>query len=253
MNQPKQELMEKHPDWYAVSKNNESCVDNPPYVGYYRWLCPNNSEAVDYLIEMYKELAGIDGISGIHFDYIRYCDIFLPVALQPKYNLVQDHEMPEYDFCYCSRCRTGFEKEYGEDPMYLTDPAMLEKWKEWRLNSIVKVANRITREIKKVKDIPVTAAVFPTPQMASRMVRQDWGRFEIDAVCPMLYNQFYNEDINWIGECVKEGIETMQYKKDLYAGIMVNYVAEPEQFKAAIETALDNRSQRVLCFLMRGI
>ncbi|MFO7617243.1 MAG: hypothetical protein R6V75_08320 [Bacteroidales bacterium] len=92
--------MEQHPEWYAVNRLGQSVIDHPPYVNYYRWLCPSRPEVRDLLVRDYASLAAIDGISGVHLDYVRYSDIYLPVGLLPKYNLVQDHEMPEFDYCY---------------------------------------------------------------------------------------------------------------------------------------------------------
>lgn len=253
MIRPDKEFMETHKDWYAVNKNNESCVDNPPYVDYYRWLCPNEPKVIEYLVNDYLELAKIDGIAGIHLDYIRYCDIFLPTILQRKYNLVQDHEMPEFDYCYCHRCREGYKKEFGYDPIDLQDSASQEQWKEWRLKAVVNVANTIAEEVKVQTGKLVTAAVFPTPKMSVDMVRQDWGKFELDAVFPMLYNGFYNKEVEWIGQCVKEGITSMEYKKDLYAGIMIRHIQEPDQFKIVIKSVLDNGAKGVVFFSARNL
>jgi hypothetical protein len=33
-------------------------------------------------------------------DYVRYPDVILGADLQPKYNIVQDTELPEYDYGY---------------------------------------------------------------------------------------------------------------------------------------------------------
>ena len=38
----RRELLDKHPDWYAVNRKGESCHDKPAYVDYYRFLCPNH-------------------------------------------------------------------------------------------------------------------------------------------------------------------------------------------------------------------
>lgn len=35
----RRELLDKHPDWYAVNRKGESCHDKPAYVDYYRFLC----------------------------------------------------------------------------------------------------------------------------------------------------------------------------------------------------------------------
>ena len=53
---------------------------------------------------------------------------------------------------------------------------------------------------------PITAAVFPTPAIARRLVRQAWDEWPLDRVFPMLYHSFYLEDIPWIGDGVREGM-----------------------------------------------
>jgi hypothetical protein len=35
------ELRREHPEWYCVSREGRSTADHPPYVGYYRFLCPS--------------------------------------------------------------------------------------------------------------------------------------------------------------------------------------------------------------------
>ncbi|HLP15669.1 MAG TPA: putative glycoside hydrolase [Bacteroidota bacterium] len=248
-------FMAAHKDWYAVNKNNASCVDAPPYVGYYRWFCPNEPEVVKYLIDQYVELAKIDGIEGIHLDYIRYCDIFLPVGLQPKYHLVQDHEMPEYDYCYCHRCREGFKKEYGRDPIELSadDSSAQRQWRDWRLQAVVRIVDSIAQNVHGRTGKYVSAAVFPTPAISVTMVRQDWSKFRVDAVCPMLYHNFYNKGVDWIGECVKEGLATMEYKKVLHAGIMVHQLTDPGQFTKAVHSAFVNGAGGVVLFAANAL
>ena len=241
-------LMTEHRDWYAVSRNNESCIDKPPYVNYYRLLCPTSKGVQDYLHNKYMEIAKIDGVVGVHFDYIRYCDVYLPIGLQPKYNLVQDHEMAEYDFCYCERCRKLFKEEFGRDPLTMNDPANDLDWRNWRLKQVVNIVNTITPDVKKETGKWVTAAVFPTPRIAKRIVRQDWGKFKIDAVMPMLYIKDYNAGIPWIGERVKEGIETMEVKKKIFSGFHLGHIPTPKEIKEAIATAMNNGASGVVLF-----
>ncbi len=64
----------EHPDWYAVNRNHESVLDKPPYVGYYRWLCPSNEGVRKVIAEDYRQIASIPGLGGVHLDYVRYCD-----------------------------------------------------------------------------------------------------------------------------------------------------------------------------------
>lgn len=242
------EIMAKHKDWYTVSREGVNVVDNPPYVDYYHFMCPRNPEVKEYLIQEYLKIARIPGIASIHFDYIRYCDVYLPDALQPHYGLVQDHEMAPYDFCYCDRCRAAFKKEYGRDPMELEDPSKDKDWAAFRLEPIVDIVNTVAARVKKETGVAASAAVFPTPEMSRTHVRQDWSRFEIDAVCPMIYNGFYNKPISWIGETVKEDVETMGTPKTLLAGVYVPDIKETEKMNEAIDQALDNGAKGVVFF-----
>lgn len=247
---PDSVFVHKHADWYSVNRNGESCVDKPPYVGYYRIFCPREPKVKEYLTKIYLDYAKIDGVAGVHFDYIRYCDVYLPKELQPHYHLNQTYEMPEYDYCYCHRCRSAYKAKTGIDPITMKDPAASKDWADFRLKAIVDLVNDITKQVKKKTGKVVTAAVFPTPAMAKRMVRQDWGNFKIDAVCPMLYHNFYGEDIDWIGKCVKEGVSTMAVKKELHAGLYMGDLKDPQRLKAAIESAMDNGANGVVFFMV---
>ena len=48
MNKGVKEIMDLHPEWYAVSREGKSCITEPPYVDYYRWLCPSKPEVQQY-------------------------------------------------------------------------------------------------------------------------------------------------------------------------------------------------------------
>ncbi|MCK5820661.1 MAG: hypothetical protein KAH17_02200, partial [Bacteroidales bacterium] len=209
-----------HPEWYAVNHNGESVLDKPPYVGYYKWLCPSNTEVRKLLREDYMATAQLPGMSGVHLDYVRYCDIFLPIGLQPKYNLVQDYEMPEFDYCYCDTCRSKFEATNGYDPLSLDDPSRDEAWHQFRLDQIVELVHEIVDGVHQVGSV-TTGAVFPTPAMSRRMVRQDWSRFNLDAYQPMLYHNSYLEDTHWIAKSIGEAREELGPKPPIYAGMLI--------------------------------
>ena len=86
INRPGDKEAEKHPEWYAVSRDGKSCFDQPPYVGYYKWMCPTRKESRDHVLSLVAGLAKVSGVASVHLDYIRYSDIYLPVGLLPKYN-----------------------------------------------------------------------------------------------------------------------------------------------------------------------
>jgi len=247
------DYMKEHPEWYTINRLGNSVVDKPPYVGYYRWLCPSRPEVRDLLVKDYRDLARIPGIKGVHLDYVRYCDIFLPVGLLPKYNLVQDTEMPEFDYCYCPLCRSIFKQKNGYDPMDQKDPSADSAWHQFRLDQLVSVVRDIAKAVHQVDSV-ITAAVFPTPEISRRMVRQDWARFDLDAYLPMLYHKFYLKPTDWIGECIAATRQEIGTKIPLYAGLMINpRIFNPEVLTRTLRQIKDSGGQGIAAFMASGI
>ncbi|HEX6559497.1 MAG TPA: hypothetical protein VF021_08540, partial [Longimicrobiales bacterium] len=79
--------LQEHPEWYGVSRSGHSTAVKPPYVDYYRFLCPNRPEVQQYLRAQIRQLADVPGIKSVHLDYIRFPDVILPVGLWSKYHL----------------------------------------------------------------------------------------------------------------------------------------------------------------------
>jgi hypothetical protein len=90
----------------------------------------------------------IPEIKSVHLDYIRYPDVILPIQLQPTYDIVQDREFPEYDYCYCDACRSKFRDLHGEDPMDLEKPEDHEAWNRFRYNQITHLVNEIAISVR---------------------------------------------------------------------------------------------------------
>jgi uncharacterized lipoprotein YddW (UPF0748 family) len=240
-------LMEAHPEWYAVNRNGKSCAVSPPYVDYYRWLCPNREEVRAYLEQKTRSILEKDYVDGIHLDYIRYCDVILPVNLWSKYGLVQTQELGEFDFCYCEVCRNDFKKIKGVDPLQLQYPDQNLSWRKFRYDSITRLVNSlylIAQEYKK----EISAAVFPTPEVAKRLVRQDWANWNLHRIFPMLYHGFYQEDVSWIGTGVKEGTLAISQSVRLYAGLFLPDFKSMEELKAGIHESLANGADGISLF-----
>jgi len=241
-------LRRQHPQWYAVSREGKSCADHPPYVGHYRWLCPSREPVYEFLRDELVATAGIDGLAGVHFDYIRYPDVILPVALQPRYGLVQDREFPEYDYCYCEVCRAKFQQQGGEDPLKMQDPTQNKAWRQYRYDSVTRLVNRLVDAIHQAQPgVKVTAAVFPTPDIARKLVRQDWPKWRLDAVMPMMYHRYYKKDVTSIGPWTREGVEALPADRPLYSGLFVPSLQPPE-LAHATELALENGARGVCLF-----
>ncbi|NOR87865.1 MAG: hypothetical protein GQ527_09670, partial [Bacteroidales bacterium] len=88
------------PEYLSVNDLGKSLAEEKAYVGYYKFMSPALAEVHQFVKSKVAELQRIDGIAGIHLDYIRYVDVFLPKGLLPKYQLIQDDILPEFDYGY---------------------------------------------------------------------------------------------------------------------------------------------------------
>ena len=241
------ELVTEHPEWYSKNRNGESCADKPPYVNYYRWLCPSRPEVQQYLEQQVSDILDKDYIDGIHLDYVRYCDVILPVNLWAKYSIVQTSELPQYDYCYCDVCRASFKEKYGIELSDIEYPEASLSWRLFRYGNIARVVNSLSTIAHQHKKL-ITAAVFPTPEVARRNVRQDWTNFKLDGVCPMIYHGFYKEKVSWIGDAVAEGVHFLAGKFPLYAGLYLSDFKSDDEIRQGIQYALKNGAAGVSLF-----
>jgi len=246
------------PEWFTVSRKGESSLTHPPYVGYYKWLCPTRPEVREYLRDSILEIAREPGVDGVHLDYIRHCDVILPRGLWAKYDLIQDRELPEFDFCYCDTCRETFASLHSIDPLELEDPSADGAWRHFRWDNVTELVKTLAEAVHE-EEKPISAAVFPTPTVARRLVRQAWDEWPVDAVFPMLYHSFYEEGLEWIGMGIKEGLAALAARgpsapspKQIYAGLYLPALSEDERTQA-VEIARDAGAHGVSFFEMNGL
>lgn len=248
MNRGDKDLLANHPEWYSQNRKGESCATHPPYVGYYRFLCPNKEGVVEHLKKQAEDILSKDYVDGLHLDYIRFVDVILPVNLWENYKIDQSKELPEYDFCYCETCRSKYKSAYGIDPLEIEHPDQSPSWRKFRYDSITNVVRNMSAVAHQHKK-PITAAVFPTPEIAKRIVRQDWVNWPLDAVCPMIYHGFYRESVKWIGDAVSEGVKALRGSFPLYAGLYLpDFKGDDEQVRQGIKLALENGAAGVSVF-----
>lgn len=235
------ENVKTHPEWYAVSGTGVSTAVKPPYVDYYKFMCPSREEVRAYLRGIVRDIASVEGLGSVHLDYIRYPDVILPIALWAKYNLVQDREYSQFDFCYCDLCRARFKAVRKVYRM-----ADDEAWKQFRYDTITQVVRELYEEAHTL-GTAVTAAVFPTPAIAKKLVRQDWVHWKLDAVMPMVYNGFYKEGVEWVERATREGVTALRGRIPLYTGLYVPDLP-PADLAKAIERAFAGGARGVSLF-----
>jgi hypothetical protein len=247
LNRGEKTLLNARPEWYAQNRKGESCADKPPYVDYYRWLCPSRDEVHAYLEENVRNILSKEYVEGIHLDYVRYCDVILAVNLWDKYGITQNQELPQYDYCYCDVCRTKFKTQYGVDPLEIKFPDQSLSWRKFRYDNVNRLVNRLAAVAASYQK-PITAAVFPTPEVARRIVRQDWTNWNLNGICPMIYHGFYKEGVKWIGDAVAEGIHFLNGRFPLYAGLYLPDFKDSIELQQGMEYALKNGADGISIF-----
>ena len=235
------------PEWLSVNQLGQSLADTKAYVNYYKFMCPALPDVVDFIQEKMVDFSKVRGLKGIHMDYIRYVDVILPVGLQPKYGLVQDHIMPEFDYGYHPYLRNLYSEVYGIDPIELDDPGNNEQWIKFRLNELNKTVFSLRDHVKDM-NLNITAAVFPTPQMSAEMVRQDWGNWKLDCYFPMVYHNFYNEPIDWIRDIIAEDKAVTGNDSKIFCGLYLPALKNDNDLTKAIKVAKDGGADGVSFF-----
>lgn len=233
-------------EWLSVNALGQSLADEKAYVDYYKFMCPALPEVRAYIKSKVKELTQIKGLKGVHLDYIRYVDVFLPFGLQPNYGLKQDSIMPQFDYGYHPYLRNKFRQKHGKDPFDLPDMYTNPDWLQFRLDQVTEVVNSLP-EITKSKNMELTAAVFPDPEMSVRMVRQEWNTWNLDTFFPMVYYNFYNEGPDWVGETISRCLKKLPGRK-IYCGLYVPGIPTEEEFKRAINSAMENGASGIALF-----
>ena len=211
-----------NPAWYTVNRLGQSALDNPPYVSYYQTLDPHNPEVVDFFVDFCCKIADIPAVDYVQLDYIRYADVILARGLWDKYGLVMDEEYAPADFCYCDDCVKDFLEKTGIDIRKVEDPSGCEQWAEFRCDNVTGAVNRIAEAVH-AKGKKLSADVFPGPESYAKwMVRQQWDEWNVDALFPMNYNDFYLEPAEWVGEITKEETASIAGKGEkLYSGLFI--------------------------------
>ena len=246
LNRPNDTIANQHPEWYAVNRAGKNSLEYRAYVNYYQWLSPFHPEAREHIKNNVRKLTKIKDLASIHLDYVRYVDVILGADLQPKYGLVQDREMPEYDYGYHPIAREGFKKIFDKDPLDFKHPELSTEWRQYRLNAITSLVNELV-EIAHQANHKMTAAVFPFPEMSRQMVRQAWDDWNLDAAYPMLYQNFYRENINWIGFATAQGVNDVDFP--IHAGLYMPALQAAADFEKAIRLARKKGAKGVSLFM----
>jgi len=242
-------ILKEHPEWFSVNRKGESLADTKAYVDYYKFMCPALPEVREFIKKKIVSYCEVEGLNGIAIDYHRFVDVILPTTLWSRYDIVQDREYPEWDFGYHPAMIKLFLGKYGYDPRKLEDPSTDEKWAQFRCDQITEVANEIAKVVHSYGKV-MAASPFPTPAMAKKMVRQDWGKWNLDIVFPMVYHNFYTGDLSFISDCTIENVRDKNPMTTLYCGM--TGTNGPIMFKC-MDEALNNGAKGIAIFTVGSL
>ena len=256
LNPPRQDrprMLEEHPEWFDVNRNGQSLADFKAYVRSYKFMCPVLPEVRENLVERVKWLCEIDGIEGICLDYCRLVDVVLPISLSYNYKITQDGEVfPQWDFGYHPAMIEEFQKEFGYDPRDQEDPSRDPKWQKFRCDKISECANLMAETIRSYGKV-VTASPFATPKVASFMVAQDIGDWDLDIVFPMLYTAFYTQEAGYAYEGTIENNRDKNPKTVLGVGLDTELGDNPEEIFAKMDNAFKAGAQAISLYTIAGL
>jgi hypothetical protein len=87
--------------------------------------------------------------------------------------------------------------------------------------------------------------------MSRQMVRQAWNDWNLDSAYPMLYQNFYRENINWIGFATKQGVSDVDFP--IYSGLYAGALRNAEDFEKAINISKINGASGISIFTADGL
>ena len=256
LNPPRQDrprMLQEHPEWFDVNRNGQSLADHKAYVNSYKFMCPVLPEVRENMVNRVKRLCEIDGIDGVCLDYCRLVDVVLPVSLSYNYNITQDGEVfPQWDFGYHPAMIDEFKKEFGYDPRDVEDPSRDPKWQKFRCDKISECANLLAETIRSYGKV-VTASPFATPKVASFMVAQNIGDWDLDIVFPMLYTAFYTQESGYAYDGTIENNRDKNPKTVLGVGLDTELGDNPEDIFEKMDNAFKVGAQAVSLYTIAGL
>ena len=78
------------------------------------------------------------------------------------------------------------------------------------------------------------------------MVRQAWDDWNLNAAYPMLYQNFYNENVDWIGFATKADVNKVDFP--VHSGLYIPGLKTAEELEGAIRNSYENGASGIAIF-----
>jgi uncharacterized lipoprotein YddW (UPF0748 family) len=98
----------------------------------------------------------------------------------------------------------------------------------------------------------ISAAVFATPALAKKYVRQNWSNWDLDAVFPMIYHNYYDQELTWIAKATKEGKMTLADRVALYSGVFIPSIPA-EDLRSVVKGVREGGANGISFFSWKAI
>ncbi len=136
--------------------------------------------------------------------------------------------------------------------MEIADPEYNTAWLNFRLAVLDTTVWGIRDQVKS-KGLSISAAVFPSPKMSKKMVRQGWDKWELDYYFPMVYHNFYNESFDWIQEIVATDKAALGDYSLVFCGLYVPALKKENDLTKAMEAAFEGGADGIAFFNWRAL
>ncbi|MBT4482673.1 MAG: family 10 glycosylhydrolase [Candidatus Latescibacteria bacterium] len=212
--------LNKHPEWFMVSKDGESMatcpiedVRNENVEG--RYLSPGLEQVKGYLSRVVTEILVTYNVDGIHLDYVRY---------------------PGRDYDFHPKIRQDYLERFGVDPHKVVwgdgryDPALmyLGKWIESKAGQIDEQVRSIRRRINLVdKNVRLSAAVKPHADEAYYQFGQNWTGWLNEEIVDFVVTMSYFPETEKLFEIMSVNLKSAERKKII--GGIGTYLTTPEK------------------------
>lgn len=209
-------ILSMRPDWTNLPKGSADSIipvaSSSEHNGYF--LDPANPEVQNFLIKLLTEIIDTYHPDGINLDYIRY-----PQSISPD---IAGYENSTWG--YTSYAREGFKSKFDIDPIELVKgDEYWEKWLFFRADRVTDFVRRAS-ELCKVKNMLMTAVIFPNRKTALTTKIQDWQNWTahnyVDGFTPL----FLTCDAKTTALMINEINNLKSRDTKLYAGLFVTFM-----------------------------
>ncbi len=163
-------ILNAHPEWANIQRSALNQASLPPSTlepGAF-FLDPANPEAQQFVLDLIDEIITRYPVDGFQLDYIRYPSSFPPNKIA----------YVATSWGYSPAARQAFKAKTGFDPAEITPTEHPQLWEEWarfktaQVDAFVEKAHGLIKSRR--PQMPISAAIFPSPAEALERKHQDW-------------------------------------------------------------------------------